>query len=84
MVLGTDKVVCHANSVMGLVESLVGLVPGGGGVKEMLHRVKMHKLQFGVSLLFKKGVQDHCMLLMVLHILRIQILLPKKLNQSKC
>ena len=37
-VLHADKVVFHANSVTGLVESLVGLVPGGGGVKEMLHR----------------------------------------------
>jgi 3-hydroxyacyl-CoA dehydrogenase len=38
VVLHADKVVCHANSVMGLVETLVGVVPGGGGVKEMLHR----------------------------------------------
>jgi 3-hydroxyacyl-CoA dehydrogenase len=38
VVLHTDQVICHANSVTGLVESLVGLVPGGGGVKEMLHR----------------------------------------------
>jgi len=38
VVLHTDKVICHANSVMGLVEPLVGLVPGGGGVKEMLYR----------------------------------------------
>ncbi len=29
-----DKVVAHSNSVMGLVETLVGVVPGGGGVKE--------------------------------------------------
>ncbi len=29
-----DMVVAHANSVLGLVEPLVGLVPGGGGVKE--------------------------------------------------
>lgn len=29
-----DHVVAHANTVMGLVESLVGVVPGGGGVKE--------------------------------------------------
>ena len=28
VVLCADKVVCHANSVMGLVESLVGVVPG--------------------------------------------------------
>jgi len=38
VLLHTDKVVFHANSVMGLVESLVGVVPGGGGVKEMLYR----------------------------------------------
>jgi 3-hydroxyacyl-CoA dehydrogenase len=38
VVLHTDKVVFHANSVTGLVESLVGVVPGGGGVKEMLYR----------------------------------------------
>jgi 3-hydroxyacyl-CoA dehydrogenase len=38
VVLHADKVVCHANSVTGLVETLVGLVPGGGGVKEMLYR----------------------------------------------
>ena len=28
----------HANSVMGLVESLVGVIPSGGGVKELLYR----------------------------------------------
>ena len=38
VVLHADKVVYHANSVTGLVETLVGLVPGGGGAKEMLHR----------------------------------------------
>jgi 3-hydroxyacyl-CoA dehydrogenase len=38
VVLHTDRVIAHANSVFGLVESLVGLVPGGGGVKEMLYR----------------------------------------------
>ncbi len=38
VVLHCDKVVFHANSVTGLVESLVGLVPGGGGVKETLYR----------------------------------------------
>jgi 3-hydroxyacyl-CoA dehydrogenase len=38
VVLHADKVVCHANSVMGLVETLVGVVPGGGGVKEIFHR----------------------------------------------
>ncbi len=39
VVLHADKAVFHANSVTGLVESLVGVVPGGGGVKEMLHRL---------------------------------------------
>lgn len=29
-----DKVVAHTNSVLGLVEASVGVVPGGGGVKE--------------------------------------------------
>lgn len=38
VVLHADRVIFHANSVTGLVESLVGVVPGGGGVKEMLYR----------------------------------------------
>jgi 3-hydroxyacyl-CoA dehydrogenase len=38
VLLHCDKVVYHANSVTGLVESLVGVVPGGGGVKETLYR----------------------------------------------
>jgi 3-hydroxyacyl-CoA dehydrogenase len=38
VLLHSDKVVYHANSTVGLVESLVGVVPGGGGVKEMLYR----------------------------------------------
>ena len=38
VVLHTDKAIYHANSVTGLVESLVGVVPGGGGVKEMVFR----------------------------------------------
>jgi len=38
VLLNCDKVVFHANSVTGLVETLVGVVPGGGGVKEMLYR----------------------------------------------
>lgn len=33
-----DLVVAHANIVLGLVESLVGVVPGGGGVKDTLFR----------------------------------------------
>ncbi|MBT8080600.1 MAG: enoyl-CoA hydratase/isomerase family protein [Gammaproteobacteria bacterium] len=43
VVLHTDKVIFHANSVTGLVESLVGLVPGGGGVKEILYRFVDHR-----------------------------------------
>ena len=38
VVLSTDMTIYHANSVTGLVESLVGVVPGGGGVKELLYR----------------------------------------------
>lgn len=38
VLLHTDKVVYHANSITGLVETVVGVVPGGGGVKEMLYR----------------------------------------------
>jgi len=38
VLLHTDKVIFHANSVAGLVEPQLGLVPGGGGVKEMLYR----------------------------------------------
>ena len=42
VVLHTDKVIFHANSVTGLVETLVGVVPGGGGVKETLYRWVEH------------------------------------------
>ena len=38
VVLHADKVIFHANSVTGLVETMVGVVPGGGGVKETLYR----------------------------------------------
>ena len=38
IVLHANKVIYHSNSVTGLVESLVGVVPSGGGVKEMLYR----------------------------------------------
>ena len=38
VVLHCDAVQAHANTTMGLVESLVGLIPSGGGCKEMLHR----------------------------------------------
>ena len=43
VLLHTDKVIYHANSTTGLVESLVGVVPGGGGVKEMLYRWYEHE-----------------------------------------
>ena len=33
-----DRVIAHGNSVLGLVEAAVGLVPGGGGVKETYWR----------------------------------------------
>lgn len=38
VVLHAQHVICHSNSVMGLVESLVGVVPSGGGCKENLYR----------------------------------------------
>ena len=34
----TSKMVAHMNSTLGLVETGVGLVPGGGGCKELLWR----------------------------------------------
>ncbi len=38
VVLHARQVICHANSTTGLVESLVGVVPAGGGCKETLYR----------------------------------------------
>ena len=38
VVLHAKQVICHANSTMGLVESGVGVIPGGGGCKETLYR----------------------------------------------
>ena len=38
VVLQSNFVVSHTNIVMGLVETLVGLVPAGGGCKEVLWR----------------------------------------------
>ena len=38
VVVHADKVIAHGNSVMGLVEAAVGVVPGGGGVKETFSR----------------------------------------------
>ena len=36
--LQSNYVVTHTNIVMGLVETIVGLVPAGGGCKELLWR----------------------------------------------
>jgi 3-hydroxyacyl-CoA dehydrogenase len=38
VLLHCDKLIIHANSVLGLVESGVGVVPGGGGVKATYQR----------------------------------------------
>jgi len=38
VVCQSDYVVSHSNVVLGLVETLVGLIPAGGGCKEMLWR----------------------------------------------
>jgi len=38
VLLGSDQVQAHSNITLGLVETLVGVVPAGGGCKEMLHR----------------------------------------------
>ncbi len=38
VLLHCDAVVAHANTVMGLVETRVGLIPAGGGCTEMLAR----------------------------------------------
>lgn len=38
VLIHSDAVQAHANSVMGLVETIVGLIPSGGGCKELLHR----------------------------------------------
>jgi len=38
VVAQTDYVAAHSNSILGLVEPLVGLIPAGGGCKEMLRR----------------------------------------------
>jgi 3-hydroxyacyl-CoA dehydrogenase len=38
VLLHCDALQAHANTVMGSVETLVGLVPSGGGCKELLHR----------------------------------------------
>lgn len=38
VLLHCDAIQAHANTSMGLVETMVGLVPSGGGCKQMLHR----------------------------------------------
>ncbi len=38
----TSFVAAHSNSVLGLVEPIVGLIPAGGGCKEMLRRWSNH------------------------------------------
>jgi 3-hydroxyacyl-CoA dehydrogenase len=38
VVVHCDAMVCHANTTLGQVETLVGLIPGGGGAKELLNR----------------------------------------------
>ncbi len=38
VVVHADCVIAHGNTVMGLVEAAVGVVPGGGGVKETFSR----------------------------------------------
>ena len=38
VVMHADMVLAHVNTVMGLVEASVGVVPGGGGVKETFAR----------------------------------------------
>ena len=38
VVLHSDRVIANTNSIMGLVESSVGLIPAGGGCKEVLYR----------------------------------------------
>jgi 3-hydroxyacyl-CoA dehydrogenase len=37
--MGADRICAHGNLFMGLVEVGVGLIPGGGGCKELLRRV---------------------------------------------
>ncbi len=38
VVVHCDAMVAHANTTLGQVETLVGLIPGGGGGKELLNR----------------------------------------------
>ena len=42
VLLHCDSLVVHSNSVLGLVEAAVGLVPSGGGIKETYRRWHSH------------------------------------------
>ena len=42
VLLHCDALQVHSNITLGLVEPLVGLVPSGGGCKELLHRWSVH------------------------------------------
>jgi 3-hydroxyacyl-CoA dehydrogenase len=47
--LHADKIVAAAETYMGLVEVGVGVIPGGGGTKEMTHRASLHLLNDDVK-----------------------------------
>ena len=62
-----DKLVVHTNSIMGLVESAVGVVPGGGGIKETYLRWfnKTHSWEDAAwNTWMNLGYADHLELLM--------------------
>lgn len=47
--LHADKIVAAAETYMGLVEVGVGVIPGGGGTKEMVRRAGLHLLKDDVK-----------------------------------
>ncbi|MBA5628238.1 3-hydroxyacyl-CoA dehydrogenase/enoyl-CoA hydratase family protein [Moheibacter lacus] len=47
--LHADKIVAAAETYMGLVEVGVGVIPGGGGTKEMTRRASLHLMQDDVK-----------------------------------
>ena len=47
--LHADKIVAAAETYMGLVEVGVGVIPGGGGTKEMVRRAGLHYLKDDVK-----------------------------------
>lgn len=49
VLLHCDSLVAHTNNVAGLVETQVGLIPSGGGCKEMLFRWSQH-LSYSIEL----------------------------------